>query len=217
MTIASFVEDRFPPAISAGAKGGPQFNTTVVQASSGAEQRNVNWSRELMTWDASSGIKTAQDFRLYQAFFYARMGRAVGFRWKDWSDYKVPFWNATPGDVDGIPVMFTTDGATTHFQMTKAYTSGGVTFTRQIKKPVAGTVRVLNNAVEVFSPASWTVDTATGIITLASALYTTTGHTIAVASEFDVPVRFDSDQLNASLNGNQLMIWDAIPIVGLKV
>lgn len=218
MTIAAFVEDQFPTNISVGAKGGPQFNTSIVRLSSGYEQRNINWSRELLTWDASTGMKTAADFRAYQAFFYARYGRAVGFRWKDFSDFRVPFWRSTPGDLDSIPVMFTTDGGTTHsFQIVKTYTSGGVTFTRQIKKPVSGSVRVLDNGVEVFSPTSWTVDTTTGIITLASSIYNTTGHSIGVACEFDVPARFDSDQLNASLNGNELMIWDAIPVVGLKL
>jgi uncharacterized protein (TIGR02217 family) len=217
MTIGGFVEDQFPPNISAGAKGGPQFSTSITKLSSGFEQRNINWARELMTWDISAGVKTAADFRAYQKFFYARRGKAVGFRFKDWSDYRVPFWEHSPGDLDGVPVMFTTDGSTTHFQMVKTYTSGGITFSRKITKPVSGTVQVLHNGVQVFSPASWTVDTTTGIITLASGIYTTTGHTIAVASEFDVPVRFDTDELNATMNGNELVIWDAIPVVGLKI
>lgn len=216
-TITPFVESQFPPLISAGAKGGPAFNTSVLKLASGFEQRNINWSEQLMSWDISAGVKTAADFRAYQKFFYARRGRAVGWRFKDWSDYRVPFWDTAPGDQDGIPVMFTTDGSTTHFQIFKSYTDGGETFVRNIKKPVSGSVRVLNNGVEVFSPASWTVDTTTGVITLASGIYTTTGHTIAVACEFDVPVRFDTDTLNASCNGNKLFIWDAIPVVGLKL
>lgn len=216
-TIAAFAEDQLPPIISAGAKGGPRFSTSVTQLSSGFEQRNINWSRELMTWDISTGIKTIQDFVAYQHFFYARRGKAQGFRFKDWSDYKLPFYETAPGDIDGIPIIFTTDGVTQSFQITKPYTSGGVTFSRQIRKPVAGTVQVLANGVQVFSPASWTVDTTTGIITLASSIYSTTGHSIAVACEFDVPVRFDTDTLNAGVQGNELFIWDAIPVVGLKV
>ncbi len=57
MTIASFVEVQFPPKISAGAKGGPGFSTTVTALSSGAEKRNVNWSRERPQYDISTGLR----------------------------------------------------------------------------------------------------------------------------------------------------------------
>ena len=35
--------------------------------------------------------------------------------------------------------------------------------------------------------------------------------------QFDIPVRFDTDDLGATLVGNKVMAWDAIPIVGLKL
>src|SRR3569623_2959053 len=98
MTIASFVEVQFPPTISCGAKGGPAFSTSVLELASGVEQRNVNWSRERPKYDISTGLRDAADFNAYAKFFYARMGKALGFRFKDWSDYRCPFWRNTAGD-----------------------------------------------------------------------------------------------------------------------
>lgn len=214
MTIAAFAEDQFPPNISAGAKGGPMFNTSVTKLSSGFEQRNVNWSRELMTWDISTGIKTIHDFVAYQKFFYARMGKAQGFRFKDWSDYRAPFWDQTPGDIDPIPTTFTTDGTTATVQLVKNYTSGGVTFSRKITKPVTGSIQMVVNGS---TSTDFTVNTTTGVITLGAGTHGTTGATVGFAFEFDVPVRFDTDSLNAGCDGNQLFIWDSIPVVGLKI
>ncbi len=42
--MTAFHEVRFPPDISYGTTGGPAFSTTVFQAASGFEQRNVNWA-----------------------------------------------------------------------------------------------------------------------------------------------------------------------------
>jgi len=215
---ASFDEVQFPPNISAGAQGGPAFNTTVLTLDSGAEHRNINWSRERPTYDISTGIKTAEDARAYQKFFYARRGKAIGFRFKDWGDYRLPFWDQTPGDLDPIPVFFVTDGATHSFQIYKVYgDAGGTPFNRKIVKIVAGTVNLFNNATPISSPTNYTIDLNTGIVTLSSAIYTTTGHEISGFLEFDVPVRFDTDTQNLTLNGNELIKWDAIPVVGLKL
>ncbi len=216
---ASFDEVQFPPNISAGAQGGPAFNTTILTLSSGAEQRNINWSRERPTYDVSTGIKTAEDARAYQKFFYARRGRAIGFRFKDWGDYRLPFWDKTPGDLDPIPVFFVTDGGTTHsFQIYKVYTdAAGNPFNRKIVKVVAGTVNLFNNATPMTAPTDYTISVNTGVVTLSSAIYSTTGHEISGFLEFDVPVRFDTDTQNLTLNGNELIKWDSIPVIGLKL
>jgi uncharacterized protein (TIGR02217 family) len=215
---ASFDEVQFPPNISAGAQGGPTFNTTILTLASGAEHRNINWSRERPVYDVSTGIKTAEDARAYQKFFYARRGRAIGFRFKDWGDYRLPFWDKTPGDLDPIPVFFVTDGTTHTFQIYKVYyDDAGTPFNRKIVKIVAGTVNLFNNASPISSPTNYTIDLNTGIVTLSSAIYTTTGHEIAGWLEFDVPVRFDTDTQNLTLNGNELIKWDSIPVVGLKL
>lgn len=220
MVLATFVEVQFPPAISAGAKGGPGFSTTVTELASGTERRNANWSRERPRYDVSTGLREPADFNAYQKFFYARLGRAVGFRFKDWSDYRCPYWRTTPGDLDALQTLFTTDGTTATFQLTKTYSDGVASFSRTIKKPVGGTLLLYNNGVAITSGGGGTqylVDITTGIVTLGATIKATTGHLITGSFEFDVPVRFDSDELNATLHGNAIQIWDAIPIVGLKL
>lgn len=215
---ASFDEVRLPPNISAGAQGGPGFNTTVLTLDSGQEHRNINWSRERPSYDISTGIKTVEDARAYQKFFYARRGRAIGFRFKDWSDYRLPFWEKTPGDLDPIPVLFVTNGTTQTFQIYKVYGDGGGTpFNRKIMKIVAGTTNLFNNATPMVPPADYVIDLNTGIVTISNVIRATTGREISGFLEFDVPVRFDTDNQNLTLNGNELIKWDSIPVVGLKL
>lgn len=220
MTIASFVEVQFDLEIASAAKGGPMFNTTVLTLASGSESRNINWSRERPMWDISPGIRTVEDFRYYQKFFFARRGKAVGFRFPDPLDDRCPFWNDTPGDADSLPVLFTTDGVTTTFQLTKTYTDAGGTFTRIIKKPRSGTLVLYDShspLTVLTAGVNYTVDYTTGIVTLTGALPTSSNHEIIGHYEFDIPVRFDTDQLNASVNAGEVVVWDSIPVVGLKL
>lgn len=215
---AAFDEVQFPPNISAGAKGGPTFSTTVLTLDSGMEHRNINWSRERPVYDVSTGIKTVEDARLYQRFFYARRGRAIGFRFKDWSDYRLPFWTKTPGDIDPIPVFFVTDGVTQTFQIYKVYWDGvGTPFNRKIVKVVPGTANFFNNATPMITPDDFIIDNNTGIVTISNVIRATSGREISGFLEFDVPCRFDTDTQNLTLNGNELIKWDSINVIGLKI
>lgn len=88
MTTPGFHEARLPEHIESGSKGGPEFNTTVIEMTSGREQRNKRWALPRASWDISYGIMDQDDYSTVLAFFYARRGRAFGFRFKDWSDYR---------------------------------------------------------------------------------------------------------------------------------
>jgi uncharacterized protein (TIGR02217 family) len=220
MTISSFHEVQFPPAISAGAKGGPGFSTTVTTLSSGSEQRNVNWSRERPRYDISTGLRDVADFIAYEKFFYARMGKAIGFRFKDWADYRCPYWRTAVGDLDTMQTLFTTTGALATFQLTKTYGDGGGSFVRTIRKIVSGTLALYHTGVLMTAGtggSQYQVDVNTGIVTLGATVTATTGHTITGSFEFDVPCRFDTDELNATVEGNRIHVWDAIPVIGLKL
>lgn len=174
--MASFVEVQFPTDISMGAKGSPEFKTTVVVTANRAEQRVAQWDQPLRKYDIGLGMRTKAQAQACQAFFYARQGKAIGFRFKDWLDYEITVAE------DTVELTALT------FQIVKRYTSGGVTMIRNITKPVTGTVRVWNAGVEVL--AGWTVDTTTGIITFGA----DPAYTPSVLCEFDVPVRFDTDE-----------------------
>jgi uncharacterized protein (TIGR02217 family) len=200
--MPTFHEVQFPPKVAYGASGGAEFNTSITTTFSGFEQRNVNWQKARGRWDVSTGIKTKTDMDILQAFFRARFGKAYGFRFKDWSDYQAV------GQTLG-----TGNGTQTAFQLTKAYTSGAYSYSRDIKKPVTGTVKIYLNAV--LQGAGFSVDLTTGIVTFSSA----PGAGVIVSSDFDfdVPVRFDTDTLAVRADGPGIFVWDAIPIVEIRL
>lgn len=197
----AFVEVQFPTDISYGSAGGPEYATDVVASASGYEQRNINWSEARARYNVAHGVKTKAQLDTLIAFFRARKGRAIGFRFKDWTDYQA---TETLGAGDGVR---------TQFQLIKTYSSGAVSETRTIRKPVAGTVQVFKNAVLQASGVS--VDTTTGLVTFASA--PAVGQVISASFQFDVPVRFDTDKLSASLDAYGIHSWLDIPLVEVRV
>ena len=194
--MSSFVEIQFPSDISYGATGGPMFLTDVVTTVSGHEQRNSKWSQARARYNVASGVKTEAQWQSLIAFFRARRGKAVGFRFKDWSDYQAI----------NQPLQSLGDDA---YQMVKRYISGAVVAERIITKPVAGTVKLYRNSL--LQASGWSVDTATGIITTAL-----TG-TLTVDYDFDVPVRFDTDELALSMDSFNAGSWNNIPLIEVRV
>jgi uncharacterized protein (TIGR02217 family) len=199
--MSGFHEVRFPDNIAYGATGGPEFATTVVATGGGHEKRNVNWFEARGRWDVASGLKKQAQLDELIAFFRARRGKAYGFRFKDWTDYKAT------GQLLG-----TGDDAQIQFQLVKHYPSGSVIDVRTITKPVAGTARVYLDGVEQLS--GWSVDTTTGLVTLSTA--PALGVEVTADFEFDVPVRFDTDHMAITIETYKLHNWQQIPIVELR-
>ncbi|MDR0809749.1 MAG: DUF2460 domain-containing protein [Gemmobacter sp.] len=206
----AFHEIRFPDNISRGARGGPERRTQIVELASGDEERNASWADSRRRYDVSYGIRRADDLAAVVAFFEARNGRLFGFRFKDWSDYKSCPPSAAVDPLDQL--IGTGNDAQTEFQLVRHYASGPRTWTRAIAKPVAGTVRVALGGVEQVS--GWAVDPATGILAFDAA----PGNGVAVRAgfEFDVPVRFDSDTLDVTLDIERLGSITSIPLVEIR-
>jgi uncharacterized protein (TIGR02217 family) len=202
---ASFHEVQFPPSISLGATGGPGFHTTVLTLADGSEKRNIDWSKDRGTWDVAHGLKSQDDLNILLAFFRVRRGQAYGFRFKDWPDFNLA------NDAEALPVLFTTDGHTATFQLQKVYADVGGTYVRDIFKPVAGTLTLLDNGVPT---GAFTVDTTTGLVTLTGPL--TTGHLITGTCEFDVPVRFTTDSMVVSITDIDNFAWGQIPLMEVR-
>jgi uncharacterized protein (TIGR02217 family) len=195
----SFHEILFPEDISYGSSGGPGFNTSVIELSSGHEQRNINWSEAKATYEASHGIKTRAQMEELIDFFWARRGKAFGFRYKDWADFQL--------DLEPIAVA---DGAKLAFQTIKTYEPAGYPYARIIRKLNPGTIVVRDNGA-IVAP---TVDNNTGLITFAAAPLV--GHIITVSGEFHVPVRFDIDDMKVTQDQFEVMSWPSIPLVEIK-
>ena len=206
----AFHDTRFPVNISRGARGGPERRTQIVELSSGDEERNATWSDSRRRYDVAYGIRKADDLAAVVTFFEARGGRLYGFRFKDWSDYKSSLPSVATSRTDQS--IGTGTGAATQFQLVKRYTSGAQTWTRTITKPVAGTLLVALNGVA--QPSGWTVDTATGIITFTVA--PGIGIAVTAGCEFDVPVRFDSEAMDVTLDFERLGSITSIPLIEVR-
>ncbi len=210
-----FHEIRFPTAISFGATGGPERRTDIVVLGSGHEERNQRWADSRRRYDAGYGLKSLDDLEAAIAFFEERRGQLHGFRWKDHADYKSCAASATPGTTDQI--LGTGDGATAVFQLVKTYGSAFSPWTRDIKKPVSGAVLVAVDGAAQVEGTDFTCDSAAGLITFAPGSTPGTGAMITAGFEFDVPVRFDTDRLEVSLEGFRHGSIPSIPIVEIRV
>jgi len=199
--MASFHEVQFPTDISYRSAGGPEFSTEVIELGSGFEKRNQNWTYPRERWNVAYGVKEQDDLVSLIEFFYARRGRAIGFRFKNHDDY-----TATTVELG------TGDGVTDDFQLVKIYTSGGETFTRKITKPVSGETTIYVDSVEQSSEVS--IDTTTGLVTFDSP--PTSGEVITATFEFDIPVRFDTDYLPMNLESYLVRSAD-VPILEIRV
>jgi uncharacterized protein (TIGR02217 family) len=206
----AFQEIRFPDNISRGARGGPERRTQIVELASGDEERNASWANSRRRYDAAYGVRRADDLAVVVAFFEARNGRLYGFRWKDWGDYKSCLPSGTPVPTD--QVIGTGDGTANAFQVVKVYASGFQTWARAIAKPVAGTVVVALDGVTQAS--GWSVETTTGLVTFTTA--PASGVTITAGFEFDVPVRFDTDQLDVTHDIERLGSITSIPLIEVR-
>lgn len=187
----AFHEVRLDETISYGSAGGPGFNTNIIVSDSGVEHRVARWEKSRHSYDIAMAVKTPQQLADLAKFYYARLGPANGFRYKDWGDYHSnptnPSYTSTPGTADQVIGVGT--GSQTQFQLVKTYVSVPTSYVRKIEKPVEDSVRVWVNGVEQLS--GWTVDITTGIITFTVA--PTAGHAVAASFEFDVPVRFGKE------------------------
>jgi len=173
--MTAFIETaRFPTNISKGALGGPQFSTDIVGTTSGFEKRNINWAKSKAKYEVSHAVRTEAEYAQLLAFFNMTRGRANGFRFKDWMDYKVA---STEGRVIGA--LETLNGSLDslqigykYYQLAKLYKFGSVTsdyYLRNIRKPIS-TITVSRNGSPVAIHASTAglinnINYATGIVT----------------------------------------------------
>lgn len=188
---------RFPTGISQKSSGGPERRTEIVTLSSGHEQRNTRWADSRRRYNAGYGVRSRNGLHEILSFFEERHGRLYGFRWKDHLDYKScpPLQQATALDQQiGLG-----DGTETDFQLIKKYGETANAYNRKICLPVPQTVQVAIDGIDQTEGQEFSVDTLTGIIHFEAPAIPQSGQIITAGFEFDVPVRFDADQLIINL------------------
>lgn len=209
----AFHEIRFPANLSFGSVGGPERRTEIVTLANGFEERNTPWEHSRRRYDAGVGLRSLNDIETLIAFFEARAGQLHGFRWKDWSDYKSCAPLATPAPDDQL--FGVGDGVAKIFQLTKTYQSGLQSYSRPIRKPVAGTVKIAIEGDPKIETVDFAVNHETGEITFV--LAPDLGTRLTAGFEFDVPVRFDTDVIQTSVASFQAGDAPNVPVVEVRL
>lgn len=167
-----------------GWQGGPSFNTRVITTQAWMERRNANNIECRHNYSLPLQNILDDDYltQLKQIFMACR-GQLHSFRVKDYSDFEAD------GEVFGEG-----DASTVAFQLSKTSTFGAASYLRTIVKPQLGTIIVtVNDAV-----TSVTIDYSTGIVLFAVA--PAAGAILRWSGEFRIPVRFNSDVLNTTID-----------------
>ena len=192
----SFIEQRLLDRLAIGTQGGPTWSTRQVALASGIVRRNAQRSRPLYRYSILYQNLLPEYYQDVIDAFNACRGGAFAFRLRD------------PVDFEAVDEPFAIGtGASQTVQLVKSYPWGTESVARPIRKPNAGVVIRANGVV---LPGA-TVNTTTGIATFTAPA----GQSVTWTGTFDVPVRFESDQLIGSFNrAAQVVILSAdVPLV----
>jgi uncharacterized protein (TIGR02217 family) len=209
---ASFHEVRFPTDLALGSSGGPIRRTEVITLGSGKEQRNARWAHSRRRYNAGYGVKTIDDLQTVVEFFEERRGRLYGFRFRDPLDNKSSKSGEAITALDQI-IGFG-DGNQNRFQLVKRYGDDETGYVRRIHKPLAGSLVLALDEAPV-SDDQYLVDWKTGIIEFDENTLPEASVKISAGFEFDVPVRFDADEISINLTHFEVGDIPSIPLVEL--
>lgn len=205
----AFHEQRFPLRLSLTSSGGPGRQTDIVSLSNGREARNRRWRFSRRRYDVGTAVRSVADLYAVLEFFEARGGQLHGFRFRDPVDCS----SARPGEAVTVLDQFlaTGDGETASFQLAKAYGDGSAVERRPVVKPVAGSVRVALDGLELTD--GFSVDATTGILTFEAGHVPADGREIRAGFDYDVPVRFDTDRIEIDLEAFRAGRIPSIPLI----
>ena len=192
----SFIETpAFPDQLEYGLVVGKTDSRSRVMTNNGAVTVNRNWAHYLTRFEGGTTARTQAQKDEIDAFF-AAVG-VSGFRIKDWSDFKA--------GSSGVCTLISGN----NYQLGKTYMAGASTYTRKIQKPKSGTLAIAGGG-------SYSVDYTTGIVTRNSGAAPTTW-----TGEFDVPARFEVDELMWQVAGRGagglMFICDNLTIMEIRL
>jgi uncharacterized protein (TIGR02217 family) len=156
VTAPEIDEVQFNVEISEGAEFGPTFSTTIIESKTGREPRIAQWEVSRYEGNVNHAQHNRADMVTLIAFWLARQGPVRGFRFKDWTDFEAMNEALVP---DGSPYV----------QLIKTYTSGLISYVRNIFKPQENQISVTIRKNTVDYP-TFTLDTTSGVITLEAEL-----------------------------------------------
>lgn len=211
MATPNFIEIVFPVNVSLGAIGGTGWSTRVVVTDGGAEYRQQLWGYSRGKWTVGHNLRTATEWGALITFHRLVAGKTLGFRFRDWSDYQDT----------GIGVV--TKNAAGAWQLAKQYSQTdiilGQTYNnlRLISKPEPGTIQTFLNGV--FHPLSFgsSLDFTTGVFNFGGDPSPSPSNVWTWTGNFHVPVRFDTDTPEISMDLPTAAGWKGIPVIELRI
>lgn len=208
----AFHEVRLPARLAFGSTGGVERRTEVLTLGSGFERRSTPWAEGRRRYLIGANLRSLDDMAALTAFFEARRGRLHSFRFRDFADFKssMPGGVITPQD----QILGVGDGLRTEFGLCKRYGEGEDATDRRISKPVAGSVRVAVDATEL-TQSAFVVGPTTGLVTLQTP--PPEGAIVTAGFEFDVPVRFDADRIDVTLESFAAGRMGAVPLIEVRI
>lgn len=234
-----FDDVRLDEDVERGAVGGPRFNTSIVEDDAGLEQRNQNWQYSRMRWAIGYNHLSAAEFKEILAFFYQRGGRARGFRFKDWSDYSTALDAAIlakeaepqPVYIDDADPDNIVHRLSLWYGDLASYNLANAPH-RIIAKPVDDTIKLYERQgggwierphrlmtqddYEKRIEAGTLPDNAGPILLYHTGRVVNFAGASFWSGEYDVPVRFDTDELNLDLFHLDSASAQNIPLVELN-
>ena len=206
----SFHDVLFPLSVAFGSTVTRERRVEVLQFASGREQRNLRFAHSRRTYDAGNGVRSIADVRAVMDFFEARRGPLASFRFRDPVDNASSFLGGAVTPLD--QVIGTGDGTANRFKLTKSYGTGVDVYLRPVRRPVAGTMRVAVNGVEV-PPPDFSFDSATGDVVFAPDKTPGAGAAVTAGFQFHVEVRFASDSMSVNVNAFEAGELPSIPLI----
>ena len=182
-----FYDIVFPESISMKSSYIIEYNTIINKSKNGNELRIPNYDYPLLSYNVINDIKTKKELEDIINFFKLVKGRAYGFKFKDWLDYKVINQN-----------IAVADGEQKDFQLIKTYNINNKLQTRKITKPKQ--VNIFTNNQDITTNIS--INYENGIITFNTPPEKDT--IISASFEFYVPVRFDNDKIEIVMKNEKV-------------
>lgn len=164
-----------------------EWLTEVLELGNGEEQRIPQWEDGRRKFDASLGVRSLKDLQDLLKFHALRRGRAFGFKVRDLVDYEVK---------SGEGVIGAYVAGQNTLQLAKNYTDAANSWTREIRKPEQGTVKVFYGAAQKTEGVDYSINYSTGALTILIA--PAVGIIISATLRFYVPVRFVEDSIPAA-------------------
>lgn len=185
-----------------GFTGAPLWNTPMTVVASGAENANQAWLHPMRKYTSPEGVRCWDDVAELHDMWMALRGPKMLFAFPDPADRaSVRLAHPQESDADLLDritaedqVFGVGDGATRTFQLSKAYTYGPETYDRAIVLPVVASLLVADAGVPT---VAFTAVREGGSITFDVA--PANGHTLTWGGLYDVPVRFEGDDVFATV------------------